>query len=79
MGEGFTTPRDGLCSSPRPWVPHRMLGLSQGKACQDALSVSEVKASPCPPHSLSSPWKTSQALRTQCRTNRGGMAWGEGL
>lgn len=30
------------------WVTHRMLGLSQGKTRQDALSESEVKASPCP-------------------------------
>lgn len=75
MEEGFTTPGDWLCSTPRSWVTHRMLSLSQDRICQDALLVTEVRASPCPPPSLSSPWKTSQALRTI----RGGMAWGKGL
>lgn len=74
MGERFITPRNWLCSV------HGSLGDTENSAsarvrtCQDGAFVSEVKASPCPISSLCSPWKTSQALRTLCRTNRGGMA-----
>lgn len=80
MAEACISPGDGLCFSLGSLGTHTMLSLSQGQDLpDDGVFVREAKASPCHVSSLCCPWKTSQALRTRCRTHgRGGMVSGGG-